>query len=55
LVLTSRKVPLRALDALHLAAALDADVATVVTFDPRLRAAAAAQSLYVAPEVTQHG
>lgn len=50
LLLSSRDVPLRALDALHVATALDADVATVVTFDPRLRAVAAAQSLYVAPE-----
>ena len=55
LLLASREVPLRALDALHVATALDADVATVVTFDPRLRAVAAAQSLFVAPEVTLPG
>ena len=30
-------IPLRALDALHLATALDAEAATIVTFDPRLR------------------
>jgi len=51
LLLSSQAVPLRALDALHVATALDADVATVVTFDPKLRAVAMAQSLYVAPEV----
>jgi predicted nucleic acid-binding protein len=49
LLLSSRDVPLRALDALHLATALDVSAATVVTFDPRLRAAAVAQSLFVAP------
>ena len=41
--------PLRALDALHLATALDAQVATVVSFDPRLRDAAGSQGLFVAP------
>ena len=50
LLLLSQEVPLRALDALHLATALDAEAATLVTYDPRLRAAAAAQSLFVAPE-----
>jgi predicted nucleic acid-binding protein len=49
LLLTSRKVPLRTLDALHLALAIEADVATVVTFDPRLREAAATQGLFTAP------
>lgn len=49
LLLSSREVPLRALDALHLATALDVNAATVVTFDPRLRAAASAQGLFVAP------
>lgn len=44
-------VPLRALDALHLATALTADTATMVTFDPRLREAAASQGLFVAPVV----
>jgi len=41
--------PLRTLDALHLATALDAEAATIVTFDPRLREAAASQGLFVAP------
>jgi uncharacterized protein len=50
LLLSSRDVALRTLDALHLATALAADAATLVTFDPRLRAAAQAQGLYVAPE-----
>jgi len=45
-------LPLRALDALHLATALGADAATVVTFDPRLRQAAVAQGLFVAPART---
>jgi predicted nucleic acid-binding protein len=52
LLLSSRKVPLRALDALHVATALAADAATLVTYDPRLRAAALAQGLFVAPEAT---
>ncbi len=43
--------PLRALDALHLATALAAEAATVVSFDPRLRAAAASQGLFVAPRL----
>lgn len=51
LLLASRDVPLRALDALHVATALDSDSATVVTFDPRMRTVAAAQSLYVAPDI----
>ena len=50
LLLASRDVPLRALDALHIATALDSGAATVVSFDPRLRAVAAAQSLRVAPD-----
>jgi predicted nucleic acid-binding protein len=45
-------IPLRALDALHLATALDAGAATVVTFDPRLREAAASQGLLVAPDLS---
>jgi hypothetical protein len=49
LLLTSRETPLRALDALHVALALDADAATLVTYDPRLRAAAVSQGLFVAP------
>lgn len=51
LLLASREIPLRTLDALHVATALDTDAATVVTFDPRLRAVAAAQGLFVAPGV----
>jgi predicted nucleic acid-binding protein len=50
LLLSSLDVPLRALDALHIATALAADAATLVTYDPRLRAAAVAQGLFVAPE-----
>ena len=42
-------MPLRALDALHLATAFDARAATVVTFDPRLRDAASSQGLFVEP------
>ncbi len=53
LLLTSRETPLRALDALHIALALDADAATLVTYDPRLRAAAVSQGLFVAPEPRQ--
>ena len=53
LLLTSLETPLRALDALHIALALDADAATLVTYDPRLRAAAASQGLFVAPEAQQ--
>jgi predicted nucleic acid-binding protein len=49
LLLTSTKIPLRAADALHIATALDADAATVVSFDERLREAAASQGLFVAP------
>ena len=48
-LMLSLTIPLRALDALHLATALDAEAATVVTFDPRLRAAAISQGLFVAP------
>ena len=55
LLLSSRDVPLRALDALHVATALATDAATLVTYDPRLRAAAAAQGLFVVPEPTPHG
>jgi predicted nucleic acid-binding protein len=52
LLLTSRETPLRALDALHIALALEADAATLVTYDPRLRAAAVSQGLFVAPGET---
>ncbi len=48
-LMLSLVVPLRALDALHLATALDAGAATLVTFDPRLRDAAESQGLFVAP------
>jgi predicted nucleic acid-binding protein len=48
-LMLSLAIPLRALDALHLATALDAEAATVVTFDPRLREAAASQGLFVVP------
>jgi predicted nucleic acid-binding protein len=48
-LMLSLTIPLRALDALHLATALDAEAATVVTFDPRLREAAASQGLFVVP------
>ncbi len=50
LLLTSGEVPLRALDALHVAMALDARAATLVTFDPRMRDAAASQGVFVAPD-----
>jgi uncharacterized protein len=50
LLLTSADVPLRALDALHVALALDAEAATLVAYDPRLRKAAAAQGLFLAPD-----
>jgi predicted nucleic acid-binding protein len=49
LMLSSSGTPLRALDALHLATALDSHAATIVTFDPRLRDAATMQGLFVAP------
>jgi predicted nucleic acid-binding protein len=52
LLLTSRKVPLRALDAMHVAMALDSKAATLVTYDPRLRSVAASQGLFVAPEAS---
>jgi predicted nucleic acid-binding protein len=52
LLLSSRGVPLRALDALHLGTALGAGAATIVTFDPRLGAAAVLQGLFVAPVTT---
>ena len=51
-LMLSLTIPLRALDALHLATALDAEAATVVTFDPRLREAAASQGLFVAPSMS---
>jgi predicted nucleic acid-binding protein len=48
-LMLSLTIPLRALDALHLATALDTEAATMVTFDPRLRDAANSQGLFVAP------
>ena len=48
-LMLSLTIPLRALDALHLATALDAEAATVVTFDPHFRDAAMSQGLFVAP------
>jgi uncharacterized protein len=51
LLLTSTKVPLRTLDALHIASALDADVATMVSYDARLREASELHGLFVAPSV----
>ena len=48
-LMLSLSIPLRTLDALHVATALDAEAATVVTFDPRLRDAATSQGLFVAP------
>lgn len=55
LLLSSQNTPLRAHDALHVATALSADAATIVTYDPRLRAAALSQALFVAPEQTPPG
>jgi predicted nucleic acid-binding protein len=55
ILLLSQKVPLRALDALHLATALDAEAVTIVTYDPRLRDAAAAHGLFAAPEGLPQG
>lgn len=55
LLLSSRDIPLRALDALHVAAALASNAATVVTYDPRLRAAAVSQGLFVVPEPVPPG
>ena len=48
-LMLSLPLRLRALDALHLATALDEQAATVVSFDPRLRDAAASQGLFVSP------
>ena len=47
-LMLSLTIPLRTLDALHLATALDAEAATVVTCDPQLRDAATSQGLFVA-------
>ena len=48
-LLLSSRMPIRALDALHLATALEAGAATIVTFDHNLRGVASAQGLFVAP------
>jgi predicted nucleic acid-binding protein len=48
-LLLSSRMPMRALDALHLATALEAGAATIVTFDHSLRDVASAQGLFVAP------
>jgi len=48
-LLLSTPMPIRALDALHLATALESGAATIVTFDENLRDVAASQGLFVAP------
>jgi uncharacterized protein len=48
-LLLSLPMPIRALDALHLATAIEAGAATMVAFDQDLRAVAAFQGLLVAP------
>lgn len=48
-LMLSSEPPLRALDALHLASALDSRAQTLVTFDSRLRVAARSRALFVAP------
>ena len=48
-LMLSLTVPLRTLDALHLATALDVQAGTIVTFIRVLRGAAASQGLFVAP------
>jgi predicted nucleic acid-binding protein len=50
LLLTSTNVPLRTLDALHIALAVHAEAATFVTYDSRLRDGAAIHGLLVVPE-----
>jgi predicted nucleic acid-binding protein len=49
-LLLSSRLPIRALDALHLASALEAGAATIVTFDLNLREAATIHGLFVAPD-----
>jgi uncharacterized protein len=46
-LMLSLDVPLRTLDALHLASAVEAKAATLVTFDPRLREAAVSLGMAV--------
>ena len=48
-LLLSLPMPIRTLDALHLATALEAGAATMVAFDHGLRAIAASRGLLVAP------
>jgi uncharacterized protein len=55
LLLGAHPGPLRTLDALHVALALEAGAATVVTYDPRLRDAAASQGLFVAAPAGSSG
>lgn len=50
LLLTARDLSLRALDALHVALAVESGAATLVTYDARLRKAAASYGLFVAPD-----
>lgn len=45
LLLADHAIPLRAADALHVALASSADVATIVTYDPRLASAARVSAL----------
>lgn len=48
-LLLSAPMPIRALDALHIATALEAGATTMVSFDQNLREVAAWQGLFVAP------
>jgi predicted nucleic acid-binding protein len=48
-LLLASRTSIRALDALHVATALEAGAATIVTFDHNLRDVATAQGLFVAP------
>jgi predicted nucleic acid-binding protein len=48
-LLLSVPMPIRSLDALHIATALEAGAATMVSFDQNLRDVAGAQGLFVAP------
>lgn len=48
-LLLSVPIPIRALDALHLATALETGAATMVSFDQNLRDVAASQGLLVVP------
>ena len=50
LLLAAGRTALRSLDALHIALALDAGAATMVTFDLRLAQVASTCALFVAPE-----